>query len=688
MTMTTLQMATDSGILGLVVKGTVLLLLGWFGALLMRRAPAGARHGLWLTAIIGVVLVPLIASVATVRLAVLPAPHASAVPASALNVPMNVGATTSGVVSETTFQTASVSGPAARSGTSVRTFALGLWLCVSAAVVAWLIVGAAKVRRVLRQARILDTADWTRSLQEASDKLKIAKRPRLLMSDEVETAFACGVFRPTIVLPRSADEWSDDRRRAVLLHEAAHIRRGDLVGHIIASLGCALYWFHPLMWVAAHHLRAESELACDDMVLDAGVRPSDYAQHLLDLVTGLSGHANTPAIALPMVRSRAFEGRMEAIFERANRWKLGHSERGLVIGLFALLTASIAAVAPVRRPVALQPRLGPASIDQTINDSVTQAQLARLPVRRATLTQERVGGATPAASVRSKRDSAVHRDRPPRSETAVVSAPPLTLAATPCQRVVGAQQVPSVVDSAYARLFDGVRLTTDQENKACEVLLRLHFEQVAADSITEAAQLAGRVKLAMLQAQRDALLRGLLTNETDRATLDAHARETPVGLGALRMPMDWAGGAGGQRGAGARGRIGGGGGGVPLLPDSVAAAVVTRGGRGGRGRGVDPSGQAEISSRLTEFTMQLSFNRLFEGIALTPEQEARAREIIKATEQEAHTVTPAPRLVRLRIPPVPGVVTLHGAGMAELMSIMSNDTDRATLQSRIIVAPR
>src|SRR5207342_2526847 len=108
---------------------------------------------------------------------------------------------------------------------------------------------------------------------------------------------AFDAFAPTIILPVGAEEWSDDRRRAVLLHELAHIRRRDLIGHIIASAACAVYWFNPFVWAAARRLRVESELASDDVVLESGVRPSEYAQHLLDLVTSVGQGAPTMALA-------------------------------------------------------------------------------------------------------------------------------------------------------------------------------------------------------------------------------------------------------------------------------------------------------------------------------------------------------------------------------------------------------
>ena len=67
----------------------------------------------------------------------------------------------------------------------------------------------------------------------------------------------------------------------------------------MGRVACALYWFHPLVWTAARRLRAESERACDDLALVFGARPSDYAEHLLDIVTCVRDH-NTPAIALAM----------------------------------------------------------------------------------------------------------------------------------------------------------------------------------------------------------------------------------------------------------------------------------------------------------------------------------------------------------------------------------------------------
>ena len=81
---------------------------------------------------------------------------------------------------------------------------------------------------------------------------------------------ACGVIRPTVVLPAAADDWPDDRVRVVLLHELAHVRRRDCLTQAVADAACAVFWFNPLAWMAVRELRRERERACDDMVLAAG----------------------------------------------------------------------------------------------------------------------------------------------------------------------------------------------------------------------------------------------------------------------------------------------------------------------------------------------------------------------------------------------------------------------------------
>jgi HEAT repeat protein len=188
---------------------------------------------------------------------------------------------------------------------------------------------------------------------EIADRLGMDRAPRIVCSDEVHMPFAAGLLSPTIVLPAECTAWDAERRSAVLMHELAHIKRRDLMGHTLGRVACALYWFHPLVWSAARRLRIESERACDDLALTCGLRATNYAEHLLDIVTSVR-RPMTPAVAIPMADRREFEGRMLAILDPDVRRRAGRGQSlALVGGLLAMavvvggaVPAQVAARAP------------------------------------------------------------------------------------------------------------------------------------------------------------------------------------------------------------------------------------------------------------------------------------------------------------------------------------------------------
>ncbi|PYP62740.1 MAG: hypothetical protein DMD26_15635, partial [Gemmatimonadetes bacterium] len=313
-----------------LLKATALLVIALAATTLLRRASAGTRHLVWLATLGGVLLLPAVSLWTPVRLAIVPS---SLVPNLAPKAPLvdrNTSvapAENASGLSATTLRTPTSSrGPLIAASPAAAppnepifpflTSLLVLWASVAFLLLGWLAYGALSVRRIVRSGRPLEERSWTSPLFEIADRLDLDAVPRLLSSPLIEMPFACGILEPTIVLPASAEQWSDSRRRAVIFHELAHVRRRDLVGHTLGRIACALYWFHPLVWTAARHLRAESERACDDLVLSCGARASDYADHLLDIVISVR-HQGAPATAMPMARRRELEGRVLAILDPA-----------------------------------------------------------------------------------------------------------------------------------------------------------------------------------------------------------------------------------------------------------------------------------------------------------------------------------------------------------------------------------
>ena len=358
-------------VLMILAKATLILLAALGVTKAMERGSAISRHLVWFVALGALLLIPALASWSPLRLAILPseaaAPGAIA-GAPAASGPSSIGAPSGAPITRgpSTVAPAPVTTPnveatvnTVRGIMSPDTPWFGIlrdpkllfwiWATVAALFAGWLAFGAMSVRRIISRSRELDSPDWTNPLWEVADRLELDKAPRLVRSEDAKMPFACGLLRPTIVLPAECDSWTLDRRRAVLLHELAHVRRRDLVGHTVGRFACALYWFHPLVWTAAKRLRSESERACDDLALTCGARASDYAEHLLDIVTGVRHHA-TPAVALAMARRKEFEGRMLAILDpELRRGAPSRKQTAGLVGALAVMSLLVGAAVPVAR---------------------------------------------------------------------------------------------------------------------------------------------------------------------------------------------------------------------------------------------------------------------------------------------------------------------------------------------------
>ena len=178
--------------------------------------------------------------------------------------------------------------------------------------------------------------------------LRLSRLPLLCRAD-VPVPMTWGWIRPVVLLPLGSVGWPEDRLRSVLLHEMAHIKRRDWPCHRLADLTCAVYWFHPLVWLTARRLRAESEIACDDLVLSSGIAAPEYARHLLDIAGALppsSRRSPLPA-AITMAQTPHIQRRILMVLDKT------HSRR--TVTRRALLVALIPTAAAVIMLAVLRP---------------------------------------------------------------------------------------------------------------------------------------------------------------------------------------------------------------------------------------------------------------------------------------------------------------------------------------------
>jgi hypothetical protein len=92
-----------------------------------------------------------------------------------------------------------------------------------------------------------------------------------------------GVLRPKVILPADFDSrYTRLERLLVFAHERSHLRRGDPVWNACAALMRCLFWYNPLVHLAAGCFRADQELACDAAVMGAHPgSPRAYASAML-----------------------------------------------------------------------------------------------------------------------------------------------------------------------------------------------------------------------------------------------------------------------------------------------------------------------------------------------------------------------------------------------------------------------
>jgi len=351
----------------------VTLLFGVAGAIdvlaLRGRASAAARHMLWTLAAVASLLVPvlgqllpsvrapMLASKAAPELAVsepsrLVAPNVTiasrGVPATGVSrspqVPMGAKRTGSTPETPETVATRALSGPSlprlSLGGALLLIYVVGaLFLLVRIA------VDHAVVWRITRNARVVTDATWTSLLRSVVGRSRVRRPVVLLRSRTSVMPLTSGFLRPRIVVPDVADAWPSHMREAVVMHEMAHIARGDYLTQSLAAIASALYWPTPLVWWAASRLRVERELACDDLVLTRGVHADDYAAHLLDAARVL----RTPRLAVSMAAAHGLERRLRAIIDDTRRRSVPTTRSMLVAAVCTLgLVATLAAVRPVQ----------------------------------------------------------------------------------------------------------------------------------------------------------------------------------------------------------------------------------------------------------------------------------------------------------------------------------------------------
>jgi len=304
----------------LVVRATILLSAALALAWLTRKGPARIRHLLWTVTFALLLVLPVLSLlVPSWEVPIIPS-KGSGPPAVVSPEPAPVnGAANRSITLPAPAPTLPEAGP---TRVPVRApippkrsipIPLLLWGVGCAAALTSLAMSGLRFARLVRTATPLRDPARLEHVEAVRRRLGIPGDVWVVLSPKAATPMTGGLRRPVVLLPMSATLWTHERWTVVLAHEMIHVRRRDVLRQLMVRVGLALYWFHPLSWVAAWLAATASEEACDEEVLVFGTRPSRYATHLLSLAGGMS--ACRPVLSLPMAqRSQSqLERRIAAI---------------------------------------------------------------------------------------------------------------------------------------------------------------------------------------------------------------------------------------------------------------------------------------------------------------------------------------------------------------------------------------
>jgi beta-lactamase regulating signal transducer with metallopeptidase domain len=218
----------------------------------------------------------------------------------------------------------------------IRQTGVLVWSVTSAFALALFVFQLLAVSRWLGRGRAA-SSELRQLVTKLSRRLGLRSSPRVvIVPNRVSPCVLGAPGRPVLMLP---DGWLDDldrlQRAAVLVHELAHLRRGDHWVRWLEVVATVPFWWHPAVWLARRELRESEELCCDGWViatLPAARRA--YADALVETVDFLANaHPALPPLASGLGDVRELRRRIHMILRTSPAFRPGKAGAAIALGL-------------------------------------------------------------------------------------------------------------------------------------------------------------------------------------------------------------------------------------------------------------------------------------------------------------------------------------------------------------------
>ncbi len=286
----------------LAMKITIVLAVCHLLHLLLARANPRWRVVMWRAGIVTALLLPA-ATLVMPAIELRVAPAASVPPRT---VEHNLGPITfvSGAIPMTPAPAAQTAVAPASSGFSAQAIpaplAIGtIWALPFLLLAARLLRGYADIRRMCASSTPAG-AEWHEAATDVARVLELRSTPAVRVSDRIATPILCRIRRPVVLLPPGISSGQPASKRiAVLAHEMAHQKSGDLPWFFLFGMLRAAFWFHPLLWFAPRMHERVCEEVADTIAAEATGTRETYARALAQVALDAIGSPRIEG-AIPM----------------------------------------------------------------------------------------------------------------------------------------------------------------------------------------------------------------------------------------------------------------------------------------------------------------------------------------------------------------------------------------------------
>jgi len=271
---------------------------------------------------------------------------------------------------------------------------VSVWAAIAFVASVRIVAGLWKLHQLRNACVALTPANCPVAVHDLIAQLKSGRHVVICRSSAVRVPTVIGFFRPAILLPDwTLQELSAEELKVVLLHEIAHLERGDDWTNLAQKLVRTVFFFHPAVWWIERHLNVEREMACDDEVLAHTDNPHAYAECLvalaeksfarrgLALTQAVVGHARDTALRLARIldgdrahTATVFKPTLEiaALLVAGSMIALPHAPR--MVAFQSATPARIVTSATTAVPQFTQARVVPASLP---TEAVTRKAAAK-----------------------------------------------------------------------------------------------------------------------------------------------------------------------------------------------------------------------------------------------------------------------------------------------------------------------